>query len=110
MEKKSMRVWWCPQIGTGSFYIPVRSVEEAKKIMDVLAYYDCFLMNQEIRGDYCNDGGLEVWDDKAEEWNDWCGEDDDHYFDGVDEYIETSKWRNALRADARAMAEQVHFD
>lgn len=111
MEKKKMRVWWYPQIGTDTFYVPVHSVEEAKKVMDILAYYDCFLMNQEIRGDYCNAGGLEVWDDETEEWNEWYYDDDDHYFDDVDEYIKVmSNESHALEAASHAMAEQVHFD
>ena len=111
MEKKSMRVWWCPQIGTDTFYVPVHSVEEAKKVMDILAYYDCFLMNQEIRGDYCNAGGLEVWDDKEEEWCDWYFEDEITYFDDVDEYIKVmSNESHALEAASHVMAEQVHFD
>lgn len=113
MNKQKMRVWWCPQVGMCDkhFYIPVHSVEEAKKIMDVLAYYDCYQMNQHVKGDYANCGGLEVWDETEQEWCDWWYEDENHYFDDVDEYIEAmSDKKNVLEADAKEMVSQIHFD
>ena len=113
MNNQKMRVWWCPQVGVVKehFYIPVESAEEAKKIMDVLAYYDCYQMNQNIKGDYCNTGGLEVWDDFDEDWCDWCYEDDDNYFDDLDDYINVmSDKKDVLARQQREMASQVHFD
>lgn len=113
MKNQAMRVWWMPQVGIDceSFYVPVESVEEAKKIMDVLAYYDCYQMNNDIKGDYCNTGGVEVWDSEANEWTDWYYEDEDNYFDDVNEYIEAmSDKRDKLDGDADIMASQVHFD
>ena len=36
--KEKLRVWWIPQVGlSDAFYIPVKSVEEGKKVMDILA-------------------------------------------------------------------------
>ena len=113
MNNQKMRVWWCPQVGVVKeyFYIPVESVEEAKKIMDVLAYYDCYQMNQNIKGDYCNTGGLEVWDEDDQDWYDWYYEDADNYFDDVDDYIKAmSSMKNTLEAAKNEMAIQVHFD
>jgi len=113
MNNQKIRVWWCPQVGRCSehFYIPVESVEEAKKIMDVLAYYDAYQMNQNIKGDYCNTGGLEVWDEEEQEWCDWIYEDDKYYFEDVDEYIEVmSDKKDVLEAAMKEMASQVHFD
>ena len=38
-----LRVWWVPQVGIRqTFYIPVKTVEGGKKIMDILAAYDLF--------------------------------------------------------------------
>lgn len=33
-----LRVWWIPQVGAteDSFYVPVETVEEGKKVMDML--------------------------------------------------------------------------
>jgi hypothetical protein len=91
-EPRKMRVWWVPQIGSGEsekFFIPVESVEEAKKYMDVLAAYDAFQYNHDIKPDYCNAGGLEVWDDDENSWCDWTYDDGDCFFNDVDEYIES---------------------
>lgn len=79
--------------------------------MDVLAYYDCYQMNQNIKGDFCNCGGLEVWDDTEQEWNDWYYVDENDYFDDLDEYItsKSSKYK-ALESDMKEMASQVTFE
>lgn len=116
MNNQKMRVWWCPQIGAcrEHFYIPVHSVEEAKKVMDALAFYDCYQMNQNIKGDYANCGGLEMWDDYEQGWCDWyceCESGDYYaYYDDVDEYIaDMSDKKDELEADMKEMANQVHF-
>lgn len=89
MDKK-LRVWWIPQVGTcNSFYVPVSSVEEAKKVMDILAAYDAFQLQNRVKPDYCNEGGLQMFDPETEEWEDWYEETEDDYFDDVDEYIES---------------------
>lgn len=33
--KEKLRVWWNPQVGSScdTFYVPVKSVEEGKKVM-----------------------------------------------------------------------------
>ena len=112
-QNQKMRVWWCPQVGAYEkhFHIPVHSVEEAKKIMDVLVYYDCYQMNQNVKGDYANCGGLEVWDEIEQEWCDWWYEDENNYFDNIDDYIEAmSDKKDELETDMSEMASQVHFD
>jgi len=87
---KKLRVWWVPQFGMGkSFYIPVTSPEEAKKVMDILGAYDAFQLENRIKPDYCNTGGLEEYDPETGEWNDWYYETDEEYFDNVDDYCES---------------------
>lgn len=111
MEKK-MRVWWMPQVGTdATFYIPITTIEEAKKIMDMLAAYDCFQWNHNIKPDYCNTGGVQVWDEDSHEWNDWFYEDKDSYYDDVDEYCgEKSESAKELDDFTKAVFGQVSFD
>lgn len=85
-----LRVWWVPQVGMEkTFYIPVNSVEEGKKMIDVLAAYDAFQYQNRIKPDYCNVGGLQMFDEAEGEWNDWYLETDDEYFDDVDKYCES---------------------
>ena len=106
-----MRVWWIPQVGAGAtFYIPVETVEEAKKVMDMLAAYDCFQYNHRIKPDFCNVGGLQVWDETENGWVDWTYEDDESYYDDVDEYCEEkSEKSKELFEFTESMMSQVRF-
>jgi len=76
-----LRVWWCPQVPMKSFHVPVESPEEAIKMIDALARYDLFQYNNNIKPDYANAGGLEVFEDG--EWVEWydpeTGEDIDEW-------------------------------
>lgn len=88
MEK--LRVWWMPQVGTdATFYVPVETPEEAKKVMTILAAYDGFQYESRIKPDYANTGGLERRDESENEWFDWYYETDTDYFDDVEEYCES---------------------
>ena len=68
-----LRVWWIPQVGAdgGAFYVPVDTVEEGKKIMDLLAAYDAFQLQNKIKPDYCSTGGIQIWNEDESEWEDW---------------------------------------
>lgn len=82
-----MRVWWIPQVGANStFYVPVQSVEEAAKIMTTLAIYDEFQYENKIKPDFCNTGGLEVWDEELQEWCGWDYDDGENYYDDPHDY------------------------
>lgn len=70
-----LRVWWIPQVPMQPFYVPVSSVAEGVKIMDVLAEYDLFQLRRHVKPDYCNVGGLQMLEDG--EWVDWYTEDGD---------------------------------
>lgn len=111
MESKKMRVYWMPQVGVDAvFYVPVNSVEEAKKVMDMLAAYDCFQYNHNIKPDYCNTGGLQMWDEDEQDWVDWYYEDDDCFYDNVDEYCEAIDTDGKLAEFTKAILGQVNFD
>ena len=73
-----LQVWWIPQIPGDPFTVSVSTVEMAAKLLTVLAEYDAFQYAQGVKPDYCNAGGLCVWEDG--EWCDWqdeeTGEDD----------------------------------
>jgi hypothetical protein len=75
---QQFKVWWIPQVPMKAFEVPVSSVDEAAKLLEVLAAYDAFQFENNIKPDYCNVGGLQVFEDG--EWVDWydreTGEDD----------------------------------
>lgn len=105
---KKLRVWWIPQIGTSKiFYVPVQSVEEGKKVMDLFAAYDIFQLQNNIKPDFCNTGGLQMF--LNGEWEDWCLETDDDYFEDVDEYCEQCEKSEELEEFSKCLFEQIDF-
>jgi hypothetical protein len=82
MTKQKLRVFWIPQIPMKPFLIAVDSTKEAKKIMDVLAKYDTFQYENNIKPDYSNTGGLETLNEEETHWIDWnctnCDKDIDN--------------------------------
>lgn len=80
-----LRVWWIPQLPMKPFYWKVESPMEAVKLLDILAMYDMFQFEHNIKPDFSNAGGLEVFEDG--EWSDWYSEDG---LD-IDEWYEENK-------------------
>ena len=72
-QNGDLQVWWIPQVPMKAFTVSVTSISEAKKILDVLANYDIFQFTSNIKPDYSNAGGLNVWEDG--EWIDWYSPD-----------------------------------
>ena len=77
-----LKVWWIPQVPGKPFEVPVSSVDEARKLLDVLADYDAFQFKNNIKPDYCNAGGLVVYEiehvdgmEHRRDWVDWLDED-----------------------------------
>jgi hypothetical protein len=79
----TLRIWWIPQVPMEAFYVPVDSPAEAKKILDVLADYDLFQLKHNIKPDFSNAGGLEVFEDG--EWSEWEDEFGNNIDDAGDE-------------------------
>lgn len=74
-KEGDLRVWWIPQISqwpTEAFITPVDNILEAKKLLDTLANYDEFQLKHNIKPDYCNAGGLEIFEEG--EWCEWVDE------------------------------------
>ncbi|MDO9068606.1 MAG: superinfection exclusion protein [Deltaproteobacteria bacterium] len=85
---ESLRVWWIPQIPGKAFEWPVADLAQAALLLDALAAYDDFQFGENVKGDYCNTGGLQIFD--GSDWVDWEDED----ADGFDE------WRDKQKAAA----------
>jgi hypothetical protein len=80
-----LRVWWIPQVPGTPFYVDVDSVEEGVKIMNVLAAYDQFQFDNNIKPDYADVGGIEMLEEG--EWCSWC--DYELEIDDPIEYLKT---------------------
>lgn len=106
-----MRVWWIPQIGASNeaFHIPVQSVEEGKKIMDILSVYDAYQLQNRIKPDYCNMGGLEIYNPETGDYEGWYFETEDNYFDNVDEYLSTTDKAKEIDNFTSKLFEQIDW-
>ena len=96
MERKvdimsKLRVWWIPQVGAISeaFYVPVQSVEEGKKVLDMLAAYDAFQLQNRIKPDYSNAGGLQIYNPEIADYEDWYLETEKNYTNNFLNYRQT---------------------
>lgn len=84
-----LRVWWIPQVPGKAFRVSVDSPAEAKKLLETLALYDIFQFKNKIKPDYCNAGGLEVFN-AFEDGDAWCDWYDDATGNDIDEWTEQS--------------------
>lgn len=114
MEKmKKLRVWWISQVSNcRTFYVPVDSVEDGKRLLDTLAAYDAFQFQNNIKPDYCNIGGLEVFNKSDNEWEDWYLETDGYYFDNVDDYCDSDscEQRKELEEFSQEVFKQIDWN
>lgn len=72
---KKLRIWHIPQVPMKPFYVEVKTLDEALKVLDVLADYDLFQFKNHIKPDYCSAQGLQEWDEEQQEWYEWYSED-----------------------------------
>ena len=88
-DEGDLRVWWVPQVPMEAFYVPVETLAQAKWLLQVLADYDAFQLENNVKPDYCNVGGLQVLEDGI--WTDWIDPETDEDIDG---------WNPAARPSA----------
>lgn len=110
----ALKVWWIPQVPMAPFEAIVPDLPTAAAVLDVLADYDAYQFRTNVKGDYCNAGGLMIL--RADgEWEDWedpdtC-DDFDHWRDENLPRIPTNGWRDcdlsAQVTPSRSMAEEV---
>lgn len=82
-----LRVWHIPQIPGTPFFVDVNNVEEAKRVIDILARYDMFQFENNIKPDYINMSGLVVFEDLGDGSFDWCEWADPDTGEGIDDVL-----------------------
>lgn len=73
-----MRVYFIPEIANPQniFCKEVSSVEEARIVLDTLADFNLFEIEQKIVPDIAgNMSGLQVWNENEQEWEEWEDEE-----------------------------------
>lgn len=68
-----LQVWHIPQVPMGAFYVAVATPQEGKRVMAILAAYDMFQLENNVKPDYSNAQGLNVFEEG--EWVTWYSED-----------------------------------
>lgn len=79
-----------PQVPLATFEVDVSSLNEGRMICDVLAKYDLFQFENNVKPDYCNAGGVMFSHEHYDggEWND-VPEDDEEWADILAEISST---------------------
>lgn len=85
-EQGAYCVYWIPQIPMPPFRRSVSSLDEAVKLLETLAFYDTFQFEMNVKGDYSNAGGLEIFE--GGEWQEWESE----------EGLNIDEWADEVRA------------
>ena len=78
----ALRVWHIPQVPGTPFHMTVDTPQEAQRVLQLLLAYDIFQFENKIKPDYCNAGGLEIYEDG--DWFEWR---DPENHDDIDEWI-----------------------
>lgn len=72
-------------LGAKTYHQEVSSVEEAKLVIDSIARFVNFQIDNNVFPDHCSTAGLEVWDEEENDYVDWYDEDgnsfDEHFED-----------------------------
>ena len=99
-----LRVWWIPQVPMEPFYASVGTLREARLLLDTLADYDLFQIENRIKSDFSNVGGLQVFSSDAGDgeagWIDWY----DQEGRSIDE-LEAGELAVAMWAETKAVEE-----
>ena len=87
-KEGDLQVYWIPQIPGEWFEWRIADLAQAAMLLDALAAYDDFQFWKRVKGDYCNAGGLLIFQNG--EWEDWYSEDGDDF----------DTWRDTKKAAA----------
>jgi hypothetical protein len=68
-KEGDLQVWHIPQVPGAPFEVAVSTPQEGKRVMAILAAYDLFQFHYNIKPDYSNAQGLNVFEDG--EWLTW---------------------------------------
>jgi len=71
------QVWWVPQVPMKPFTALVPSLDEGRRLCDVLAKYDDFQFKNKVKPDYCNAGGVQLRHPIVTDGEWWDVPDDD---------------------------------
>uniref|UniRef100_A0AAU8KWH1 Superinfection exclusion protein n=1 Tax=Serratia phage Kevin TaxID=3161161 RepID=A0AAU8KWH1_9CAUD len=86
MKPLKFRVWHVPQVPMKSFNVEVPTFEEAVRLKDALGLYDLFQLENNVKPDYCNMNGIQIFDYSLSQQDIEDMELEDAWVDCDDEY------------------------
>lgn len=82
------------------FDVPVGNLREARLLLKTLADYDRFQFENRVKPDYCNAGGLMVFDERLwsesgslGDWTDWSASDGRDFDEIPDAELDSVRWQ-----------------
>ena len=70
-------VWWIPQVPMKSFNVTIDSIQQGRFLLKALAEYDLFQLENRVKPDFCNAGGIAYKHPSLTEGEWWDFPDDD---------------------------------
>ena len=74
-----LRIWHIPQVPMEPFYVVVHSTADAVLVLNALADYDLFQFDNNVKPDYTNAQGLEIYENGG--WSEYYNEVGDNIDD-----------------------------
>jgi len=71
LKEGDLRFWWIPQIPGKAFEVRVATIAEGRKLEEIFADYDLFQLEQHVKPDYSNMGGVARWESDGSGGFDW---------------------------------------
>ena len=65
-KTSAVKVWHVPQIPMPAFVVELEDLDEAKRLVNVLADYDLFQYDHNVKPDYSNASGVVEWNEDAQ--------------------------------------------
>jgi len=64
------KAWYIPQVPMKPFEVERPTAVEAQAALDLITDFSIFEFENKVKPDYCDAGGVEEWDEAAQEWFD----------------------------------------
>jgi len=93
--------WWVPQVPMKAFTRAVATVSQGRMLEEAFALYDLFQLENRVKPDYCNAGGLEEYFEG--DWTEWYSADGDTIVETV--ALDRKAWNAIKRRWARTKIE-----
>lgn len=70
-DNQKFKAWYIPQIPMKAFEVVVDTATEAQAALDLLINFSIFEYDNKVKPDYCDSGGIVVWDEADQDWTDY---------------------------------------